>query len=70
MSRAVARRLLQLGFADADKRRMKALATKNHAGALSATERAELNDYCRAGTMLSVLKSRARQVLNKRRQTS
>lgn len=30
-------------------------------------EQAELDDYCRAGTLLSVLKSRARQLLKDRR---
>jgi hypothetical protein len=70
MSRATARRLLQLGFSDEEKRRMKELAAKNRAGRLDAVEQAALDDYCRAGTTLSILKSRARQVLSKRRRAS
>lgn len=67
MSRATARRVVQLGFSDIEKRRMKELTAKNRAGQLDVNEQAALDDYCRAGTTLSILKSRARQVLNKRR---
>ena len=66
MSRPTARRLLQLGFSDVEKRRMKELAAKNRAGRLDVEEQAALDDYCRAGTILSILKARARQVVCRR----
>lgn len=70
MSRGTARRLLQLGFPDDEQQRMKELSARNRKGQLTEDEQAELDDYCRAGTLLSLLKSRARQVLKDERRAS
>lgn len=59
----MARYFLTLGFSDSDKRRMHDLATRNQAGELSPAEREELLAYSKAGTLLSILKSRARRTL-------
>jgi hypothetical protein len=59
----VARYLLDRGFSDADKARMHDLAVRNQEDALSPAEKEELVNYAKAGTVLSILKSRARRVL-------
>ncbi|MCC6418216.1 MAG: hypothetical protein IT429_08245 [Gemmataceae bacterium] len=59
----IARYLLTLGFSDDDRARMHDLAVRNQADELSAAEKEELLAYSRAGTLLSILKSRARRVL-------
>jgi hypothetical protein len=63
MPPTLARYLLAIGFSDADKTRMHDLAVRNQADALSAAERNELSAYAKAGTLLSILKSKARRVL-------
>lgn len=60
-----ARALLQLEFSPADLRRMRLLATKAQAGKLTAADGAAIDNYERVGTMLSILKSKARKVLKK-----
>lgn len=70
MSRDTAREVLKLEIADVDKARMKELAERNRAGALAAGEDEELDDFCRVGTLLSLLKSRARQVIKPGRRVS
>jgi hypothetical protein len=60
----LARYILELGFSERDKERMHDLAVRNQAGALSATEREELVAFAKAGSLLSLLKSRARRTLN------
>ena len=60
---AMARYLLDLGFSDADKSRMHDLAVRNQDGTLSSAEEEELFAYAKAGTMLSILKSKARRDL-------
>ena len=59
----MARYLLTLGFSARDKDRMHDLAVRNQGGALSDDEREELFAYARTGTVLSILKSKARRVL-------
>ena len=49
---------------------MHELAVKNQAGRLTPEESSELDNYTRVGSMLSVLQSRARQVLKPRRRVS
>jgi hypothetical protein len=59
----VARYLLGVHFSDADKARMHDLAVRNQADALSPEEKDELLAFGKAGTLLSILKSRARRSL-------
>ncbi len=59
----MARYILNRGFSEGDKARMHDLAVRNQDDALSAVEREELLAYAKAGTILSILKSRARRVL-------
>jgi hypothetical protein len=59
----MARYLLTLGFSPRDKDRMHDLAVRNQDGALSNDEREELFAYAKTGTILSILKSKARRVL-------
>jgi hypothetical protein len=59
----IARYLLTLGFSAPDKARMHDLAVRNQEGALSPAENEELFAYAKAGTLLSILKSKARRVL-------
>ena len=70
MTPSAARRIVQMTFSEAEKVRMHELAVKNQAGALTPQEQAELDNYCRVGVTLSVLQSRARQVLKSRRRVS
>jgi hypothetical protein len=59
----MARYILNRGFDERDKARMHDLAIRNQSDRLSADEKEELMAYAKAGTMLSILKSRARRVL-------
>ena len=70
MTQSAARRILEMAFTEEEKVWMHDLALKNQAGALSPAEQAELDNYCRVGVTLSVLQSRARQVLKSRRRVS
>jgi len=73
LSATMARYLLNLGFGDQDKARMHDLAVRNQHDALSAEEKQELLAYGKAGTVLSILKSKARRTLRikpKKRPTS
>lgn len=65
-----ARRIVELDFSDAEKQRMHELAERNRAGTLATGEEEELDDYCRVGNTLALLKSRARQVLKTQRRVS
>jgi hypothetical protein len=62
----MARYVLTLGFSDHDKARMHELAVRNQGDALSAAESEELFAYAKAGTLLSLLKSRARRALKRK----
>jgi hypothetical protein len=69
----IARYVLNLGFSDRDKARMHDLAVRNQEDALSPAEKAELFAYAKAGSLLGILKSKARRVLGvkpKKRTTS
>jgi hypothetical protein len=70
MSRETAGRILELEFTDEDRARMHTLAERNRRGELSDEEADELDHYCRVGTLLSVLKARARRVLKSRKSAS
>jgi hypothetical protein len=59
----MARYVLTLGFNDHEKARMHDLAVRNQDGALSPAEKDELFAYAKAGTLLSILKSKARRAL-------
>ena len=59
----VARYLLTLRFPPSDIKRMNQLAEKARAGSLMLEEQIELDDYERVGTVLSLMKSKARQTL-------
>ena len=63
LSANMARYLLTRGFSPRDKERMHDLAVRNQDDFLTDEERDELLAYARAGTVLSILKSKARRVL-------
>ncbi len=60
---AMARYILTLGFTDHDKARMHVLAVRNQEQTLNPTEKEELFAYVKAGSILSILKSKARRTL-------
>ena len=60
----MARYLLTLGFGERDKARMHDLAVRNQEGALSPAEKEESFAFDDAGSILSILKSKARCTLN------
>ncbi len=64
----VARYLLTLQFSEDDKTRMHDLAVRNQDDALSAGEKEELFAYAKTGTVLSLLKSKARRALGSKAQ--
>lgn len=63
LSVTMARHILKLGFSDSDKARMHDLAVRNQEDDLDPVEHEELLAYTKAGTLLSILKSKARRVL-------
>ncbi len=63
LSRGLARYILTLGFDEADQARMRALAEKNQEGDLGLDEREELQNYVKAGHLLTLLHSKARRSL-------
>jgi hypothetical protein len=65
LSPATARAILRLAFSDADRQRMHELARKAQEGALSPAEEADIEGFDRVGTLLSILKSKARKVLKR-----
>jgi hypothetical protein len=62
---AAARSILALDFPQADQKRMRALAAKARAGTLTAAEAEAIDVYGRVGSVLSILKSKARISLRK-----
>jgi hypothetical protein len=73
LSPELARSILDVGFSGRDKARMHDLAVRNQDDALSPTEREELFAFAKAGTLLSILHSKARRTLGiklKKRTTS
>jgi hypothetical protein len=63
----VAQYILGLGFPERDVDHLHALAQKARAGTTSLEEQIELDNYERVGHMLSIMKSKARKALKKRR---
>jgi len=61
---SMARYILKLGFSAEDKARMHDLAVRNQEDALSPSEKGEMFAYSKAGSLLGILKSKARQSLN------
>ena len=59
----VAKAILDLSFPASDSNRMRTLSAKARAGTLSTEEDAEMDNFERVGSILSTLKSKARQVL-------
>ena len=59
----LARSIVDVEFSDGDKARMHDLAVRNQADALSPSEKEELYAFAKAGTLLSILQSKARRTL-------
>ena len=72
LPREMARYLLNCGFSASDTARMHDLAVRNQEDGLSDDEKEELSAYAKTGTVLSILKSRARRALrsNLKKRTS
>ena len=60
----MARYILNLAFSDWDKSRMHDLAVRNQQDTLSPNEKEEMLAYSKAGSLLGILKSKARRSLN------
>ncbi len=63
LSPRVARAILTLSFPKSEVVRMRELSAKARAGPLTPEEDAQMDDLERVGSILSTLKSKARQVL-------
>ena len=63
LSRELARYILTLGFDEEDQNWMSELARKNQEGSLSSDEKAELENFVKAGHLLALLHSKARKTL-------
>ena len=59
----LARSLVDVEFSVRDRARMHDLAVRNQADALTPAEKEELHGFARAGTLLGILKSKARRTL-------
>ncbi len=68
--RDVARSILQLSFTPDERARMHKLAVKNQDGSLTPEEESELDHYNRVGSLLSIMKSKARKLLKNGRHAS
>lgn len=66
----VARAILQLSIPEADMLHMRELSAKARAGNLTQDEDTEMDAYERVGSILSILKSKARQVLKRTSRSS
>jgi hypothetical protein len=66
LSAAAAKGILTLGFSPTDKERMHTLTAKARAGTLTPDEQAEVEAYSRIGSLLGILKSKARRALKRR----
>ncbi len=60
---AIARYVLSLSPSARDRARMHDLATRNREAVLTPAEKEELLAYAKAGTLMSILKSKARRAL-------
>jgi hypothetical protein len=63
----LARYILTLGFGEEDQARMRELAEKNQAGALSTQEHEELQNFVKVGHLLALLHSKARKSLKRKK---
>ena len=63
LSPEAAEAILAIGFSQADNDRMQELAAKARAGILNQEEQDEVEAYGRVGSLISMLKSSARQSL-------
>ena len=70
LSKQAARRILDLEFTEEDLARMRYLAARNRRGELTEDEEADLDHFCRVGTLLAILKIRAQGVLKPRARKS
>jgi hypothetical protein len=61
----VARAVLELSFPANDVKKMHELSARSQAGKLAPEDESAMDDYERVGAMLSILKSRARQLLKR-----
>jgi hypothetical protein len=59
----VARYILTREFSDQDKARMHELAVRNQVDELNQSEKEELVAYVKAGSLLSILMSKARRII-------
>jgi hypothetical protein len=66
LSAATSKGILTLTFSRADKDRMHTLAAKAREGTLTSDEQAEVEAYSRIGSLLGILKSKARRALKRR----
>ena len=66
LSAATAKGILTLGFSPADTERMHAFAAKAREGTLTSDDQAEVEAYSRVGSLLGILKSKARRALKRR----
>ena len=62
-----ARAILDLSVPVDDQRRLRELSARNKEGILTPEEELELDHFCRIGRTLTILKSRARQLLKNSR---
>jgi hypothetical protein len=65
LSPETARSILELEFPEEDKARMHELAAKARAGTLRPEEQEEIETYSRIGSVLGIMKSKARMTLKK-----
>ena len=65
LSPRTARAILGLSFPKNDVARMHELSAKARAGTLTPEEDAQMDNFERVGSILSILKSKARQVLKR-----
>lgn len=65
LSAHAARAILMLEFPVGDRQRMHELALKAQEGTLTPAEEVEISSFERAGTLLAILKSKARKVLKR-----
>ena len=63
LSPEAAQAILAIGFSQTDKDRMLELAVRARAGILTPEEQDEVVGYGRVGSLISILKSTARQLL-------
>lgn len=63
---AAAAGILALAFSPADKERMNELSAKARAGTLTDDDQAEIDAYSRVGSLLGILKSKARRAVKRR----